>query len=69
MRLPATPAVVGDGNPATENRLAAAGLTVMPDWVEVPPPNPGTVAVRDRPPAVFRVAVKVCLPASAAVKV
>ena len=35
MKLPATPAVMGEGKPATVIVLAAAGLTVMPAWLPV----------------------------------
>jgi hypothetical protein len=45
VKLPAVPAVVGDGKPATTNVLAAAALTTMPAWV--PLAVPVSVAVSD----------------------
>ncbi len=66
--LPAVPAVVGDGKPATISVLAAAGLTVMPDWLPVMPPLAVSVAVSDWVAAVFNVALKLCAPASPALK-
>ena len=69
MKLPATPAVIGEGKPATVKRLAAAGLTVMPVCVPAPLGITVSLTVMDWLPAVFRVALKVCTPSSAAVKV
>ena len=51
------------------NWLAAAGFTVMPASVPVRLAVVVSVAVIDCVPAVFSVALKVCIPASAAVKV
>ncbi|MDB5309859.1 MAG: hypothetical protein JWO38_4061 [Gemmataceae bacterium] len=48
--------------------VAAPGVTRIPDCVPVIPPADLSVAVIDRVPAVFSVAVKVWAPASAAVK-
>src|SRR2546429_5481080 len=45
--LAALPAVVGDGKPDTTSVLAAAGLTVMPDWLPVMAPLAVSVAVSD----------------------
>ena len=49
--------------------LAAAGLTVIPVWLPVMLPVPVSVAVSERLPAVFKVALKEWLPASLLVKV
>ena len=68
MKLPAVPAVVGDGKPATVSVLAAAGLTVIPDWLPVMPLLAVSAAVSDWLAAVFSVALKVCTPASPALK-
>ena len=68
--VPATPAVVGDGKPATTRLLAAAGLTTMPVCEPVIVYELlMSVAVKDWLPAVLSVPLKVCWPASAAVKV
>ena len=69
MKVAGVPAVREDGKPVTTRLLAAAGLTVMP--VSLPPRVAVVVSVTvsDCVPAVFRVALKVCKPWSAAVKV
>ena len=56
--------------PVTLNVTAGspAGLTVMPPCVPVMLPVAASAAVSDCVPVVFRVALKVCTPASAAVK-
>jgi hypothetical protein len=53
----------------TTRLLAAAGLTVMPVWLPVMLPVEVSVAVSDCVPAVWSVALKVCTPWSALVKV
>ena len=63
VKLPALPAVMGEGKPETIILLAAAGVTVMPVSLPVMPPS---VAVSDCVPAVFSAALKVCTPASEA---
>ena len=66
-RVPATPAVLGEGKPETARVLAAAGFTVIGVWVPVMLAVTVSVAVMLRAPAVFSVAEKVCAPLSAAV--
>ena len=51
------------------SRLAAAGLTTMPDSLPAIRPSTVSVAANDWVPAVSRVALKVWTPWSAAVKV
>src|SRR5947207_81861 len=48
--------------------LGAAGLTARPDWEPVSDAAVVSVALTDWAPAVLRVALKVCTPASVAVK-
>src|SRR5260370_42235547 len=50
------------------NLLAAAGMTVMPNYESLTPTITLSLTVSDCVPAVFRVALKVCTPASAAGK-
>ena len=66
--LEAAPAVALVGA-LTTRRLAAAGLTTMPASVPVRPLAAVSVTVSDWVPAVLRAALKVWLPASAAVNV
>jgi hypothetical protein len=61
--------VLGEAKPETTRLLAAAGLTVMPRSLPVIVLVTVSVAVSERLPAVLRVALKVCTPWSAAVKV
>ena len=68
VKLPAIPAVTGEGNPATVKVLAAIGLTLMPGCVPVPLVVL-SVTVSDCVPAVFRMALKLWTPWSAAVNV
>jgi len=49
--------------------VTAAGLTVMPVWLPAMLPMAVSAAVIDCVPAVFSVALKVCMPASPVVKV
>ena len=57
--FPAIPAVVGEGKPATTSVLAAAGFTMMFDWLPVIELLEVSVAVMDCEPAVLSVPVKV----------
>jgi hypothetical protein len=68
VRLKGTPARTLAGA-AMINWLAAAGFTVMPPSVPVRLVVVVSATESDCVPAVFRVALKVCTPASAAVKV
>ncbi len=69
MTVVLSPAVIVVGEAVT-TKLAAAGLTWMFDSVPLDWAGVSLSAtVRDWVPAVFRVAAKVCVPASAAVKV
>ncbi len=67
----AVPAVVGLGYPDTARTVVAPGSTVIPLWVPVMVPVTVSVAVIDCVPTVLSVTalVKVCVPASAPVKV
>ena len=67
--LPAVPAVVEVGKPDTTRVLAAAGDTLMFDSVPVIEEVLLSVAVIDCVPAVFKVALNVCIPASPDVNV
>ena len=58
-----------EGRPVRTNWLAAAGLTAIPETVPATAAVAVSVAVTDWLPAVLSVTVKVCDPASAAVKV
>ena len=64
-----TPAVVGEVKPFTRKLAGLARLTRMPDCVPVIVEVTASIAVIDCVPAVFRVALKLCTPLSAAVKV
>src|SRR5947207_15458298 len=67
VKLPVIPAVVGDGKPDTISVLAAAGLTVMPVWLPVMLLDV-SVTINDWLAAILSVALKVCTPASPAMK-
>src|SRR5205823_3732336 len=64
VKLPAVPAVVGDGKPVTVSAPAAAGGTVMPDCAPLMETGRASGGVRDWLPAVVSVGVKLCTPAS-----
>jgi hypothetical protein len=64
----ASPEAMTAGRPCRVKPLAAAGVTTIPDCVPVALATAVSVAVRLWVPAVFSVALNVCVPASAAVK-
>src|SRR5947208_15631212 len=70
---PVLPLVVPgtDDSPGTSNCsfAKAAALMIIPDWVPVIEPVVVSVAVKERVPTVLNVALKVCAPTSALVKV
>jgi len=66
--VPAVPAVIEVGKPDTLSWLAAAGLTVTVA-LAVREDEAVSLTVMVSAPALFKVTVKVCTPASAAVKV
>ena len=68
VKFPATPAWIGEGNPATSRLLVAAGWTVIV-WVPATELVAVSVAINDWLPAVLSVALKTCAPPSPAVKV
>ena len=57
VKFPDVLMATGEGKPLTFRELAAAGLTVMPDWVPVMELVAVSVAVSDWLPAVFKVAL------------
>src|SRR2546421_10267242 len=66
--VPATPPATAAGTGEGKRPAAKAGLTVMPAWEPVMLPVTVSVAVTDCVPAVLRVTLKECAPASALVE-
>jgi hypothetical protein len=67
VKVPVVTAVTGEAKSATTKLAAAAGLTVIPDWISEMLLFTVSTAVNDWVPGVLRMTplLKVCTPASA----